>query len=101
MGAQQNQGRSLGFSARAAQRMLDRCQVVSVVDRSRMPAIRLEAARAILSEGDRGAGGERYVIVIVQINQFAKPQMTGERGRLRRNAFHQVAVADDTVSMMI
>lgn len=75
------------------QRGVDRGQVAAVRHRYRMPAVRLEAFGAIFRERDVGAGGKGDAVVRVEAGQLAEPQMPGERGRLRGNALHQVAVA--------
>ncbi len=41
------------------------------------------------------------MVVVVEIDQLAEPQVPGQRGGFRRDAFHQVAVADDAVSVMV
>src|SRR6185312_3446545 len=74
---------------------------VSVADRLRVPAVRFESSSAILAEGDVGASRQRDLIVVVQINQLAELQMTGQRRGLRRDALHEVAVAHDRVGEMI
>ena len=41
------------------------------------------------------------MIVIIEIDQLAQFQMPGERGGFRRHAFHQIAVADQSVGEMM
>ena len=37
------------------------------------------------------------MVLIVEVDEFAESKMTGERRGLRRDAFHQIAVADDAI----
>ncbi len=101
MRAHENQRRTHRFGAGSAQRLVDRNEVVAVVHRLRVPAVCFEASSAILGEGDAGAGRKRDAIVVVQIDQFAELQMAGQRGGLRRDALHEVAVTHDRIREMI
>ena len=93
-------GRSV--SPRAARSAaVDSCQVVAVCDRLDVPAIRLEAARTILGEGEIGSSRQRHMVVVIEVDQLAELQMAGEGCGLRGDALHQVAVADDPVCEMI
>jgi hypothetical protein len=65
-----NDGRSV--SARAA----DLVDVVAIIHRDCVPAVHFEAFHAIFSEGEISGRGERDVIVVVQMNQFAEFQMS-------------------------
>src|SRR6185312_1550803 len=75
--------------------------MVAVGNRADVPAIRLEAACAILGESEIGSSRKRHMVVIIEVDQLAELQMAGERSRLRGDALHQVAVADDPVCEMI
>ena len=59
--AHEDQRRPRRFGARRLQRRVDRVEVVAVGDRRRVPAVGLEALRAILGERDVGAGRKRDV----------------------------------------
>ncbi len=95
MRAHQDQRRPRGVGAGGVQRGADRIHVVAVGHVDDLPAIRLEALRAILGEGDVGTGGERDVVVVIQADQLAEFQMPGQRSRFAGDTFHQVTVADD------
>ena len=76
--AHQDQRGSRRFSARALQCRVDCGEIVAVGDERGMPAIGLEAFAAIFREGDIGAGSERDVIVVVQTNQLAELEVSGQ-----------------------
>ncbi len=38
---------------------------------------------------------DRDVVVVVEIDDVTEPEVSGDRCRLARNPFHQVAIADD------
>ena len=101
MGAHQDQRWTRGVGPRAPQRGVDRGEIVPVSDRHGVPAIGIETAGAIFRKCDVGAGRKSDVVVVVQADQLAEPQMPGQRRRFRRHALHQVAIADDRVSGVI
>ena len=41
------------------------------------------------------------MVVVVEVDEVAEPEVAGERAGLGRDAFHQVAVADDRVHEMV
>jgi hypothetical protein len=67
--------------------VLDGSQVVAVGETLRLPALGLEASRAVFGEGEVSRSGERHVVLIVEVDEFAELQMAGERCGLRRDAF--------------
>src|ERR1022692_1284364 len=75
-------------------------KVVSILNGMRVPAIRFETPGTILRESDVSRSGKRDLVIIIEANQFAKPQMTGERCGLGRYPFHQITVAGQHVSVM-
>ena len=75
--------------------------VVAVGDRGRVPAVGAEARGAILGESDRGAGGEGHVVVVVEADQLAELQMAGQRGGFGGDAFHQIAITDQRVGVVV
>ena len=101
VGAHQDQAGPRGFRHGVVQCLVDRRDVVAVINLDRLPAVRLEAFGAILGEGDVGAGGQGDVVVVVQAHQLAQLEMAGQRGGLGGHAFHQVAVADDGPGAMV
>ncbi|MET3215893.1 UNVERIFIED_ORG: hypothetical protein ABIC48_003662 [Burkholderia territorii] len=101
MRAHEDQRRTQQLGTCVGQRRVDCGQIVAVVDRFGMPAVGVEPLRAIFGEGDSGAGGQCDPIVVVQADQLAEPEMAGKRCGFRCDAFHQVAVADKCVGVVI
>src|SRR5919109_402978 len=66
-----------------------------------MPAIGLEALGAILRESQISGSSKRNVVVVIDINQFAQFEMARETRGFRGDAFHQIAVANDSISKVI
>ena len=63
-----------------------------------MPTRRLEALRDVFAERQTGRAVDRDLVVVVQVDEVAEAEMTGERRRFVRDAFHQVAIGDDAVN---
>src|SRR6185312_2211954 len=101
MGPRQNEGWTLRLRASRAQRPVDSLKIVAICDRLDVPAISLEAARAILGEGDVGPSRQRHTVIVIEVDQLAEFQMTGKGRGLRGYALHQIAVTDDPVGEMI
>ena len=101
VGANENQRRTLGFAPCRPQSQVDRLHIISVLHRLRMPTIRLKAPRVIFVTGDVRTCGQRHMVVIEEVDQFAEFQLPGERRRLGRHALHQISVAYQPVSEMI
>ena len=101
MRAHENQRGTFPLGLRHSQRAVNRCKIVSILHGLRVPAIRFETQGTIFREGDVSRGGKRDVVVVIKAEQLAKPQMTRERRGLGRDAFHQIAVADQHIRVMI
>jgi hypothetical protein len=99
--AHEDQRGAPGVGHRLAQRAGDRLDVVAVGHLDRLPAVGFEARGLVLGERDLGAGRQRDRVVVVQAHQLAQLQVTGERRGLRRDALHQVAIADDGPGSMV
>ena len=67
----------------------------------RVPAISFKTLRHVFAESEIGKAFDRHVVVVVEIDQFAEFQMAGERRRFRSHAFHQIAVGNNCVDVMI
>ncbi len=85
----------------SCQRAVDCSQIVAVVHSSHLPAIGLEPAPDVLSEGKVSGSVDGDVIVVVDEGELAKLQMTGQRGGLARDAFHEVAVTHEAKDPVI
>jgi hypothetical protein len=66
-----------------------------------VPAEAVEPPRHVLGEGERRFPRERHLVVVVERDQLAEPEMPGERRRLRGDAFHQIAVRAQHVGVVI
>ena len=66
-----------------------------------VPAVGLEPLGHVLGEGDVGVAFYRYVVVVVQVDQFAQAQRARQGGRLRGDSLLQVAVGDDDVGVVV
>src|SRR5665213_957252 len=78
MGPRQDQGGALRFSARRAQRRVDRRKIVAVRNRLDVPAIGLKAECPILGEGNVGSGRQRHTVIVIEVYQLAELQMAGK-----------------------
>ena len=72
----------------------DRLWIVAV-DASRNPTGSLEALHLIDRVGKRERPIDRDAVVIEQHDELIKPEMAGQRDRLLRDAFHQVAIGSE------
>src|SRR5438309_7762706 len=78
-----DQRRPIGNRLCVANRGFDGGEIVSVLDGRSMPAVSFKALWHIFGKSERSKAFNRYVIVVVKINQFAKLQMSGERRGFR------------------
>ena len=63
-----------------------------------VPAVRREAGALVLGrERHRGRAVDRDVVVVVHVDERAEPKVSRDRGRLRGDALHQVAVGADGI----
>jgi hypothetical protein len=75
-----------------------RIEVFRIVDVLDVPAVRLEALALVLGRvGERGGSVDRDVVVVVDVDEPAQPQVPGDGGGLVGDAFHHVAVGADRV----
>jgi hypothetical protein len=71
------------------------------VDSLDVPALRLEARPHVLAEGDGGGPVDGHPVVVVENDQVTEAQMSGDRGGLVADAFHQVAIAGKGVDPVV
>ena len=96
--AQHDQRRALLLRLRRRERAEERVQILRVVDVLDVPAVRLEALALVLGrERERGGAVDRDVVVVVDVDEPAEPEVAGDRRRLRAEALHHVAVGADRV----
>ena len=96
--AQIRDGRSV--SACRLDGLADCCRVLPSIGLD-VPAERFEAGSDILAEGDVGAGGEGDVVLVVEVDQLAELEIAGDGGRFEGDAFHDIAVGDDAIGVVI
>ena len=92
---------TLALPLRLPKRGLDRAGVHPVNRPGDVPAVSAEARRDVLPERRVRVPLYGNAVVVVEIDQFAEPERSGERGRLRRDALHQVAVRRDPVDVVV
>ena len=80
---------------------VDRVDVVAVGDPLHVPAVRLEALADVLGEGEVRGAVDGDVVVVVEEDELAQLQVTGEGGGFAADALHQVAVAGEHVGVVI
>ena len=86
---------------RHADGFLNFVEAIAVLHVLRMPIIGIEALHRVLGVGEAGGPVERDFVVVVEVNHLAQLQVTGQRGRLRGDALHQVAVAHQHVGVVV
>ena len=90
------------LGARGRDRPVDGLEVrVAALDLLHVPAVGREARADVLAEGERERPVERHVVGVVEVDELAEPQVPRERGRLGRDALHQVAVGDQRVGRVV
>ena len=95
VGPQDHERRAAGLGAGGIERRGDAREVVAVAHPDDVPSVGLEPALHVLGEGERGVAVDRDVVVVVDHGELAEPEMPGERRRLARDAFHEIAVAGE------
>ena len=97
VGADDDQARAVGDVARAAHRRLERVEPEVLVQVLHVPAVGLVARADVLGEGELGVALDRDVVVVVEADQLAEPEVAGQRRRLGLDALLHVAVGGDEV----
>jgi hypothetical protein len=88
MRTHEDQRGTFHLGLRRTQRAVNRFEIVSILNRLRVPAIRFETPDTVFRKGDMGRSRKRDMIVVIKADQFAELQMTSERGGLGRYSFH-------------
>ena len=100
-GADRDERRPVGLGLGPGQRLLQRRHVLAGVDVLGVPAVGLVALEHVLGERDVGVVLDRDVVVVVEQGQVAQLLVTGQAGRLGRDALLQAAVAGDHVDLVV
>ena len=96
-----NQARPVGHCLCFFQCGINRRGIMAVDVRHNMPAIGGEALRRVVGKPALHLAVDGNTVVIVERNQLAQTQGTGQRTGFVRNAFHQTAIAQKHISTMI
>ena len=80
---------------------VDRGNVVAVFDSRRVPAIGVEPLQHVLVERHRRRPVELDVIVVVEVDQLAQTEVAGQRSRLGRDPFLEIAIRADGVDKVV
>ena len=92
-------GRGSGSGRR--DRLGDRLDVVAVLDALGVPAVGVEPPDDVLRPGHRRRPVELDVVVVVEGDELAEPEMAGERRGLGRDALLEVAVGAERVRPVV
>ena len=96
MGAEHHEARAVGLGHRLADPGLERVEVVGdLAEVEHVPPVGAEPAGRVVGERELGGAVDRDVVVVVDRDQPAEPEVTGERRRLVADALREAAVARD------
>src|SRR5688572_17958209 len=79
----------------------DIVEIVAVLDRLGVPSKRFKPFRHIFAKREIREAVDRDVVIVVEIDQVADLQVTAERSRFRSDSFHQIAVGNNRVDVVI
>ena len=97
VGADDDQARPVGHVAGRRHRRLQRVEREVLVEVLDVPAVGLVARADVLGEGELRVALDRDVVVVVEADQLAEPEVAGERGGLGGDPLLHVAVGGDEV----
>src|SRR5438552_8950218 len=80
---------------------VDRLTIVTIYVRHHVPAIGFEALRRIVGKPTFDVPVNGDSVVIVEDDELAEAERPRQRARLVRDAFHQAAIANEHVSMVV
>ena len=96
--AQHDQRGTVLLGLRCGEGTEQRVEILGVVDVLDVPAVRLEALALVLGrERERRRAVDRDVVVVVDVDEPAEPEVAGDRRGLLGDALHHVAVGADRV----
>ncbi len=99
---QNEQAGSIGDGLGGVERCFECVEVVGdFTEFQHVPAVAAEPGRNVVVIGDLCGAVDRDVVVVVDGDQLAEPEVAGQRGRLVGDALHQAAVAGDHVGVMV
>ena len=101
VGANLNQGGPARLFPGSLERVGDHVDVVALLDPLDVPAERGETGHAVFGKGQLRAAFDRDVVVGIEDDELAQPQVTGLRSGLGGDPFLQVAVAGQDVGVVV
>jgi hypothetical protein len=90
-----------GVGTGALDRRGDGSRIVAVHVGHDLPAVGLEAPRRVVAEPALDVAVDRDAVVVVEGDELAQPEDAGERADLVRDAFHEAAVAEEDVGVVV
>ncbi len=100
--AEDQQRWTVGDVLGGAERRFEPIHVVGdLAELDDVPSVGPEALGDVVVVRQRRVAVDRDVVVVVDADQLAEPEMAGERGRLVRDALHEAPVAGDHVRVMV
>src|SRR5687767_5787631 len=66
-----------------------------------MPAVSFEPLGNVFAECEIGEPLNGDLVVVVEVDKFSQFEMAGKRGRLRSYAFHEIAIGNDSVDVVV
>ncbi len=90
-----------GNAARVGDGAVDRSNIVAVDRADHIPAVGTEARRGVIAKPVFDFTIDRDAVVVVDRKQLAELPHAGERRRFVRYAFHQAAVTDKDIGLMV
>ena len=97
--AENERGTGIGFGGFEGE--VNGFDIVAIGENLGVPAVGVETGGAVLGEGEGGVAFDGDVVVVVEVDEFAEAEVPGEGGGFGGDAFHEVAVGDDGVSIMV
>ena len=100
-GTAQDETRLTRICFRFGDRAIDRVDIMSIDRPDHLPAVRSETRRAVVGEPALHPAVDRDAIVVVQRDELAQLPGAGECAGLVRDAFHQAAITEEDIGVMI
>ena len=89
------------FGTGSEQCLLDGLGIVAVHIGNDMPAVGFEALRRVIGEPAFDVAVDRDAVVVPESDQLAQAERAGERAGLVGDAFHQAAVTEESVGVVV
>ncbi len=100
--AQHDDARALRLGHALADRPLERVEIVGdLTGLDDVPAVRLETQHRVVGERELGRAVDRDVVVVVDRDEPAQPEVAGERAGLVAHALLETAVAHDGEDVVV